>query len=183
MRKIAFLALIFLLATLCGCRKSARFEDDYPQMRGIDHVYEKVGYDDVVDALTVSPGGHVIFFGFDTRYAECPYCVACVPLLNEVAIELGVDKILYIDIYTMRKERTAEYVLLLGYLDGAVGDLLERNGLKEIIVPDVYVVKDGEILGHHIATIKDDDDRFIYDLNDEQKEEVKAIYRDLLARL
>ena len=73
--------------------------------------------------------------------------------------------------------------MLLGYLDGAVGDLLERNGLKEIIVPDVYVVKDGEILGHHIATIKDDEGRFIYDLNDEQKEEVKAIYRDLLARL
>jgi hypothetical protein len=72
---------------------------------------------------------------------------------------------------------------LLGYLDGQVGDLLERNGRKEIVVPDVYVVKDGEILGHHIATIKDDDDRFVYDLNAEQKEAVKEIYRDLLGRL
>lgn len=184
MRKIAFLALIIALAVFSACRKHPpRFEDDYPMMRGVEHVYVKAGYEEVIEALTTAPGGHVIFFAFDTRQYECPYCLACVPLLNEVARELGIEKILYFDVYAMRKERTAEYVLLLGYLDGQVGDLLERNGRKEIVVPDVYVVKDGEILGHHIATIKDDDDRFVYDLNAEQKEAVKEIYRDLLGRL
>ena len=180
MKKTMLWLIILMILLLCGCSQTNNsFDDDYPMMRNVDHVYKKVEYREVINALTVNPGVHVVLFGFDTRYAECPFCIACIPLLNDVAIEMGINEILYIDIYQIRKERTAEYLLLLGYLDSIVGDLIEKNGLKEIVVPDVYVIKDGVILGHHIATVKDGEGRFIYDLSDVQKEEVKAIYRNL----
>ncbi|MDD4077129.1 MAG: hypothetical protein PHT03_04050 [Bacilli bacterium] len=181
MKKVMFWPIIIMIILLCGCSQTKNcFVDDYPMMRDVEHVYKKVGYKEIINAFTVNPGVNIVLFGFDTRYAECPFCIACVPLLNDVAAEMGIEKILYIDIYQMRKERTAEYLILLGYLDGIVGDLLEKKGLKEIIVPDVYVIKDGIILGHHIATVKDEEERFIYDLSEAQKEEVKAIYRNLL---
>jgi len=180
MKKGFLLIIVLLITVLSGCQKKDDFTQDYPIMRGVEHVYEKVEYDDIINAFTVKSGVHVVLFAFDTDFAECPYCIACVPLLNEVAIEMGIAKILYIDIYRMRQERTAEYLLLLGYLDGKVGDLLEKNGKKEIVVPDVYVIKDGEIIGHHIATIKDDADKFIFNLSEEEKNQVRNIYRQLL---
>lgn len=55
MRKIAFLALIMALAVFSACRKHPpRFEDDYPMMRGVEHVYVKAGYEEVIEALTTA---------------------------------------------------------------------------------------------------------------------------------
>jgi hypothetical protein len=98
------------------------------------------------------------------------------PLINEAALKVGITKILYLDIYEMRKNNTTEYQLLLGYLDSKVGDLIEREGVKKIIVPDLYIVKDGEIVTHHIATLKDNDGAFISDLTENQKQELIDLY-------
>ena len=182
MKKNIWKILIVLILLLVGCNTKDEFLQDFPYMKETEHVFKKANYQEVVNAFTVNPGINVVLFAFNPNYADCPFCHSAIPLLNEAALETGIERILYIDIYNMRKERNANYLILLGYLDGYVQDLIERDGLKEIIVPDVYFIKDGIILGHHIATVKDEDDRYIYNLNDEEKAQLKSIYLTLFRK-
>jgi len=179
MKKLIVLLLIIVGLGLSGCSKNSGIEEDYPMLREIEHVYVKGTYQEVVNALTVDKGVSVIYFAFDTNLYECPFCIATVPIINEVAIEEGIEKIIYLDIFEMRRDETAEYQMLLGYLDSKVDDLIVRDGVMKLIVPDLYVVKDGEILGHHIATVKNESGSFVYNLDEEQTEELKTIYRNL----
>lgn len=182
MKKILFVLIILLNIFLIGCTKDNEkkaFEEDYAYMKGQEHVYVKGTYDEVVNAFTVNQGVNVILFAFDPDFYECPYCMAVVPIINEIALEESINKIIYLDIYEMRMNNTAQYQLLLGYLDSKVDDLIVRDNVKKLIVPDLYVVKDGEILGHHIATIKDENGNFIKDLTEAQTNELKGIYRQL----
>ena len=50
-------------------------------------------------------------------------------------------------------------------------------------MPDVYVVKDGEVLAHHIALLKNEENQYIRNLNDVQKEEVYNIYYEMFSLL
>ncbi len=176
MKKYLIAVWLFLLI-LTGCSGRAETaEDDYPILQGIEHVYVKSNYEEVTEALTTKAGLNVVLFAYDPDFYECPFCLAVVPIINEAALEVGVEKILYLDIYEMRRDNTTQYQLLLGFLDSKVGDLIERDGVKKLIVPDLYVVKDGEIVTHHIATLKDGDGAFIKDLTDAQKTELKELY-------
>ena len=177
MKKILFLIILFSV-TLLGCSKDplGKIEDDYEFLKEIDHIYEKIDYNTMINALTVDQGSYIIIFAFK----QCPFCVEVIPILNEVAIEEGFDKILYHDIYDMRYNNTAEYKLLVGYLDNKVGDLISRDDVKTLVVPDVYFVRNGVILGHHIATILNDEGKYIRNLTEEETNQVKEIYRDLI---
>nr|HPN60740.1 hypothetical protein [Bacilli bacterium] len=159
MKKTIILILLVLLGSLSGCQKN-RVEDDYPMLNGINHVFEKSTYQEVTKALTVASGVQVVLFSYNPHFYECPFCLAVMPIINDAALKMGIEKILYLDIYEMRKNNTTEYQLLLGYLDNKVGDLIVRDGVKKLIVPDLYVVKDGEIAAHHIATLKNDKGAF-----------------------
>ena len=176
--KKTFILTIFLMLFLSGCKTDPVVED-YPILEGVTHVYEKSNYEEVTQALTVLPGVHVILFAYDPDFYECPFCLAVMPIINQAALNIGIEKILYLDIYEMRKNNTTEYQLLLGYLDSKVGDLIVREGIKKLIVPDLYVVKDGEIAAHHIATLKDENDAFIADLTEGQKNELRTIYENM----
>ena len=182
MKKVFLIILLFFLIVGCSNQKHS-IEDDYAVLKGIHHVYEKVSYDEVVKALTSTEGSYVIFFAFDPKLYECPYCMAVITILNDAAIDMNVDKILYLDIYDMRMNYTSDYQLLVGYLDSKVGDLIVREDKKVLVVPDVYVVKDGQIMGHHIATIKNDEGKYIRDLTPDETEQLKDIYRDLFSKI
>ncbi|MGD9604806.1 MAG: hypothetical protein AB7V00_01460 [Bacilli bacterium] len=177
MKKLVVLILLSLIA-LSGC-KSDPVVEDFPMLEGQDHVFQKSDFTEVTKALTVLTGVHVILFSYDPDFYECPFCLAVMPIINEAAIKIGVEEILYLDIYEMRKNNTTDYQLLLGYLDSKVGDLIERDGVKKIIVPDLYVVKDGEIAIHHIATLKDNNGAFIAELTDDQKQELQTLYENM----
>ncbi|MFA7435101.1 MAG: hypothetical protein WC006_01895 [Bacilli bacterium] len=177
--KISFVFIFLLVIFLVGCSNGRKkFEDDYQMFKGQEHVFEKVNYKTVYEALT-KEGSYVILFAYDPDLYECPYCMEAIPIINEAALQEGVDKILYLDIRTMRVERTSEYLSLIDYIDEQVDDLQTRNDNLELIVPDLYVVKDGKILGHHIATLTDDEDKFILGLDSEQREELILIYKNL----
>jgi thiol-disulfide isomerase/thioredoxin len=166
---IIFLLLVFLV----GCKAS--FEDEYPMFKDQEHIYQIANYDEVISAFTVEEGAHLILFAFK----ECPYCQLTMPLINEAALELGFEKILYFDIKSMRSNNTAEYQLLLGYLDSKVGDLDIRDGEIRLTVPDLYVVKDGKILSHHIATFKRDGS-YVLDLVEAEIEELLHLYKEMM---
>lgn len=175
--------LFFLSFFLISCDRGRKaFEDDYQMFQGKEHVYRKVDYKTVYNAFTKNKGYKVIVFAFDPDYYECPYCMMLLPIINEIAIESGIKEILYFDVYQMRMNRTLEYVKLVDYISKQV-ELDTRNDLHEIIVPDLYVVKDGKILSHHIATFKDEEGKYILNLTDEQKDDLKEIYKNMFALL
>lgn len=181
--KISIFLLLGLIIFLSGCTSPKdKFEEDYQMFKNVDHVFEKVNYRSAYNALT-GKGKYVIVFAYDPDLYVCPYCMEVLPILNEAALESEVVKILYLDIRTMRVERTDEYTELIDYIFDQVDDLKSREGKLEIIVPDVYVVSDGEILAHHVATLKDDEGKYILGLDDNQKSELKDIYINMFDKL
>lgn len=182
--KFIFFFLLLFSITLSACSSQKRaFEEDYQIFKDIEHVYYKSNYKKVYNALTKAKGNYVIVFAYDPDLYVCPFCMEVLPILNEVALDKGVDKILYLDIRMMRLERTDEYLALIDYISKQVDDLEIRNEQLEIIVPDVYVVQDGKILGHHIATIKDEEGNYIRNLDEEKKNELIEIYKNLFKNI
>lgn len=179
---IVFLFVLSFGLISCSNEKKA-FEDDYQMFKDKEHVFVKADYKTVYASLTKEKGSSVIVFAYDPDLYVCPFCMKVFPILNEVALEAEVEEILYLDIRTMRVERTAEYLSLIEYISDQVDDLELRDDKLEIIVPDVYVVQDGKILGHHIATIKDEEGKYIVDINDEQTSELKDIYRSMFQKV
>jgi thiol-disulfide isomerase/thioredoxin len=174
MKKV-FILLLFLLL-LGGCGREKNFEDEYPAFADQEHVYRLSTYDEVVSALTVAEGVNVVLFGFKT----CPYCQLTMPLINQAALATGIEAIYYLDIKDIRDQKTAEYLLLVGYLDSKVEDLDVRDGQKRLTVPDLYVIKDGEILSHRIATFKTETG-YLLDLTDQEKEDLLNIYKQMFS--
>jgi thiol-disulfide isomerase/thioredoxin len=172
MKKVLLLLLILLMLGGCGQEKS--FEEDYPMFADQEHVYSYSTYDEVVSAFTVTEGVSVVLFGFKT----CPYCQLTMPIINQAALACGIEKIHYLDIKEMRDQETAEYLLLLGYLDSKVDDLDVRDGKKRLTVPDLYVIKDGEILSHRIATFKTASG-YLLDLTEQEKDDLFNIYKQM----
>lgn len=177
-------SLLTVLLFLSGCSLGRKeFEKDYPMFSGVEHVFEKVSFSDARAFLTSTSGNHILLLAFDPDFYECPYCFACLPLINDAAIDQGIEKISYLDIYEMRKENTTDYQWLLDYMKNRVNDLRIKDGDTFLAVPDLYVIQDGKILGHHIATIENETGGYISDLSDKQKEDLKTLYRDLFRLL
>jgi thiol-disulfide isomerase/thioredoxin len=176
MKKLLIIVLFCL--TLSGCQKQD-FNDDFPMMRNFTHVYEKVDYEKAFDILENETG--VLLLAFDSNKYMCPYCQSVLPILNEVAIKLAYPKIYYLDIFEMRNNNTPEYQELLNYIDTQVDDLLEKSGKTALVVPDVYFIKAGKIVAHHIATLYDDNSKLVSDLNQDQILTLKMIYEEMFA--
>lgn len=183
MKKIISFFLL-LLVILTGCSKKDPSKEklltEYPGLENVNHVYKEINSIEAIEFLNSQTG--IIVFSFPT----CPYCQAIIPILNTVAKEEKVKEIQYLDIYSMRKDNTIEYQNILGIISKQVDDLVfsdETQSTRKLVVPDVYIIKEGKIIKHHIATIKDDEDKWIKELNDEHTEEMKEIYRSMISKL
>lgn len=117
-------------------------------------------------------GSGILYYG----YAGCPWCERAVPILNEVAKDLGVT-VYYINVHA---QTTMEaYNELLTYITPILET--DSNGEPEFKVPEVIGVKNGEITDHHLALvdgfkIEGDESQ----LDDSQKEEMENIYRTII---
>ncbi len=117
-------------------------------------------------------GGGILYYG----YAGCPWCERAVPILNDVAKELGIT-VYYINVHA---QTTMEaYNELLTYITPILET--DSNGEPEFKVPEVIAVKNGEITDHHLALvdgfkIESDESQ----MSDSQKEELRNIYLDLI---
>ena len=112
-------------------------------------------------------GTGIVFFGFPS----CEFCQGYVPVLNEVAKELDVDKIYYLNIKSMRAENTDEYKKLVELTQNYLGKDKDEN--YKIFVPDTYFIKDGEILAHNnsMSMIENKDAQEYF--NEEKRKELK----------
>lgn len=87
-------------------------------------------------------GTGVVFFGF----ASCKWCQKYAPYIDEIAKEVDIEKIYYVDIKEARANNTETYQEIVAFL----GDnLLNDNEWKpRIFVPDITIVHNGKILLH-----------------------------------
>lgn len=139
----------------------------------------------------------IIYFGF----SSCPWCRNAVPILLDAAKEMDVDKIYYVDILDMRdtykfsgsiepeqtKNGTDAYYSILKILDSKLekfyvtdesGNMYD-TGVKRLYAPTVVSMSGGKVKGFHVATVESQIDPYVT-LTDEEKEELKNIYKDII---
>lgn len=137
------LASWFLFINKTEESDSKRFALEYNQVSD-ENVFVYRNIDEIINILEKGTG--VVYIGFP----ECPWCQAYVPILDEVAKELEIDKIYYFNILEDRKENTEKYKKIVSILKNHL--LNDSEGNNRVFVPDITIVKDGEIVGHDNET-------------------------------
>ncbi|MBE6146848.1 MAG: hypothetical protein E7168_00780 [Firmicutes bacterium] len=162
-------------------RDNLRFKISYESINNIEYTNGKkipvsIPIDNGVKYLTgnkikevMTKETGIFYFG----YTSCPWCRNAVVPLIETAKENGISKIYYIDTHSSSFQDVSTDV------KEVLGDYLETDeetGQKRLGVPDVYFVKDGEIIGHHIGTVSSYKNPYL-GMNKQQTNELKEIYR------
>lgn len=138
----------------------------------------------VFDILESKTG--IIYFGKPT----CPWCRNMLPVLIEAAKSNNLN-IYYYNPQEIRENNTIEYQNLVEKLydflpvdtttQKETDSSFDKNK-KRLYMPDVYFVKNGKIVGNHMSTVESQTDPKIA-LNEQQKEELKKIYTDLIKKM
>ena len=130
-----------------------------PFDNNVTYVKEK----DLESVLT--SGDRVIYFGYTT----CPWCRNIVSPLVEVINDNNLDKLYYVDVHSVNAKSV--YDILDEYLE------FDNDGNKRLYVPDVYFIKDGRIVYHHLGSLDSYKDAF-NGMNNKQLNELKSIYQE-----
>lgn len=133
-----------------------------------------VTLDEVVDIIQNKTG--VIYFGFP----GCPWCRNMIPVLFEAAKNNNIDTIYYFNPRNVKKSDNDEYNKLKEILNEYLSE--DENGQKVLYVPDVYFIKDGKIVGHHLGTVDSQEDPTI-SLTEEEKNELLDIFNELFEKI
>ena len=113
----------------------------------------------------ITSGNKVIYFGYTT----CPWCRNIVSPLVEVINDNNIDKLYYVDVHSDNTKGI--YDILDEYLE------FDYDCNKRLYVPDVYFIKDGKIVYHHLGSVDSYKDAF-KGMNDKQLNELKNIYQE-----
>ena len=147
---IIVVVLLIGVGLFFGLRKeendAQKFAKEYTEV-GEDNVFVYRTSEEVIKLMKYGTG--VVYLGFP----ECPWCQTYAKYLNEVAKEVGVDKIYYYNILEDRTNNTEVYQEIVSIL----GDNLEHDdeGNLRIYVPNVSFHISGKIIGNDLETAKD----------------------------
>lgn len=133
-----------------------------------------VTLDEVFDIIQNKTG--VIYFGFP----GCPWCRNMIPVLFEAAKNNNIDTIYYFNPRNVKKSDNDEYNKLKEILNEYLSE--DENGQKVLYVPDVYFIKDGKIVGHHLGTVDSQEEPTI-SLTEEEKNELLYIFNELFEKI
>lgn len=161
-------------------------ETSYADMTGYQWLYDpspafvEITFEESIRMFS-EKGTGILYYG----RTNCPWCQRAVPVMNEVAQDMGVT-IYYIDASkalavnedgSVDQERSTElYDELISY----IGDVLplDEEGQPSFQIPEVLTVKNGEITGHHLSLVDSfeltSDDA---QMTEEQEAELADIYR------
>ena len=143
-----------------------------------DHVFLEINFDEATKLLETDDFDGIIYFGYPT----CPWCIEALPIMNEVAKEKELS-IYYVNKKSDINQENPEWEqAATDILDAAYGLDKDDDGNPRIYVPEVIVVKDGEVVAHHMGTL-DDHDATERKMSDDEKEEVKEIYEEMFSKL
>lgn len=147
----------------------------YPNMTVTNHAFKKVRFGEAnkLYASSDNQGGTgVVYYG----YSDCSFCRQAVSVMNEVAMNMGVT-IYYVDVFSEYPEKDADYEKLVELVKDF---LVKEDGEPVFYVPQVFVVKDGVIVGDHLSLT---DDYVSGNLTDSQKIELQNIYINIFKKL
>ena len=146
MKMISYKLIVILLYILSGCTvvgnknssshtKSENWTSEY----GINKetLIQKVNTE---KAMKEMADGKVILF---LSSSDCPYCQIAFPLINELANKYQDINVLYIEVGDINQKKRKE----LNEILGNTFFINENNEIK-ISVPDVYAIKNNEVLGY-----------------------------------
>ncbi len=116
---------------------SKKFRSEYKEVSK-NNVFVYSTSEEIINILKNGTG--IIYFG----YKESLWCQKYVKYLNEVAIDMGVNKIYYYDFLNDKEKNTNAYQQIVSILDNYLKDD-EKD--KQIYAPITVTVKKGEIVG------------------------------------
>lgn len=132
-------------------------------------------------------GTGIIYFGMP----ECPWCRNMLPVLIDAAKSNQIGTIYYYNPKNIRDENSQEYQKLVNLLkdflltDTATQKETDKNfdkNKKRLYMPDVFFIKDGEIVGDHKSTVESQKDPKIA-LTKDQYNDLKKIYTDYIKKM
>ena len=173
---LAFLSLYFFLPDNIKIKVNYEFYNYFNdgKMVNVDiPVNNKFVYANNKDLLELfKDGTGVVYFGYST----CPWCRSVVEILNEVVSDSSINKIYY---YDTKSSNYNQYFKknIIPYIDSYLKK--DINNQKRLYVPDVYFIKNGKIVGHHIGSLEGHENPYI-ELNNKEKKELIKIYSSLL---
>jgi len=91
-------------------------------------------------------GSGIVFLGFPA----CQWCQYYAKYVNEVAKEMQITEIYYFDISHDRENNSLDYQKTVSLLGNNIP--LNDQNQRRVYVPDLTIVKDGEILNHNNET-------------------------------
>jgi thiol-disulfide isomerase/thioredoxin len=177
--RIMSLCLLLISISACGSQDNSdalRFKEIYDGLNDQSPVQLDINPENpirFVDAEQtlelLQEGTGVIYFGFP----ECPWCRTAVPVLFDAASEAHLETIYYFNPQDFRDSDDPTFKQIMAILD----PYLETNadGEKRLFVPDVFFIKEGQILANHLGTIPSQADPTVA-LTEEQRTELKNIY-------
>lgn len=143
-----------------------------------DHVFLEINFDEATKLLETDDFSGIIYFGYPT----CPWCIEALPIMNEVA-KGKEQSIYYVNKRSDINQEHPEWEqAATDILDAAYGLDKDDDGNPRIYVPEVIVVKDGEVVAHHMGTL-DEHDATERKMTDDEKAEVKEIYEEMFSKL
>lgn len=123
-----------------------RFSEEYTELSK-ENVFVYKSSEEIIKILENGTG--VVMLGFP----ECPWCQRYVVYLNEVAKDIGIEKIYYYNILEDRKNNTDTYKKIVSLIEDYLQ--YDEEGNKKIYVPAVVGVNKGEIVGFDDETSYD----------------------------
>ena len=156
--KIVLLAIFSSIFTQCSgydtqnaihdsqLSDSERFALEYPLV-GSDNIFVFRNASETADILANGRG--IVFKGFK----ECPWCQLYVVFLHDVAREMGVDRIYYLDIREDRQANSESYQRILSLLSGRLQ--YDEQGHPRVYVPDVSIVSRGRIILRDFVSLEE----------------------------
>lgn len=123
-----------------------KFSEEYTEVDK-NNVFVYRDMDQIINILEKGTG--IVYLGFP----ECPWCQRYAKYLNEVAIDLGIEKIYYYNIRQDRSDNTEDYQKIVSILEEYLQN--DEEGNKRIYVPTIVALKKGEIVGFDDETAWD----------------------------
>ena len=158
--------------------KSPADMSDYIKFHNEDSVFYEINVSDLVDKAAAGED-----FALIISYSDCPWCNDALPVLNEVAKEFG-KQVAYINIKPKDSEGNPVVVTDFRKVVDLLSDYIQKDddGEPTLLVPLFAGFKDGNAVGVHMSTV-DTYDPKVRELNPEETERLKQIYRDIFQQV
>lgn len=151
-----------------------RFVVEYSEA-DTDHRFVYADNQEVLN--TFSSGTGVVYLGFP----ECPWCQSIVPILDEAAKAEGVDKIYYLNVRQSRTDNDSTHQALMDRLSDYLNK--DEDGNPRLYVPDITILKDGEIIGRFIQESAEDANTPAEYWTSERRDKALAELRQMMQKL